>query len=743
MTVSEEQEAYTKQAMDFIGSLVPFKSMIENIQTGNTGAAVLDFLLDTCGFVVPGFGAAGKIGTVMKSGAPLIPKAMKMTWIAGKTVVTASNPLDGVVDLFKGGANAVCKLGTKAYSAVDKGIDRLKSLYGLSSIDPAFLLKRADIAKGVVDISRVAGQTENVKALFKEGKWYAFDEAANRPYGPPLENFIPDSSIALERTTFSDGSTAFANSPLFNENSHAIQRSLFTDVVVGDKVYRFDPARPTVLEALTSPTYNKELADFEDVCSIGNRAKRSPHPCFSKIIQNRRTRAEKQLQSIEHKRLHPSRAASGGIRKVVHERRVFTIVDNGNTQKLVPSPLTQPLLFRSTTKGSIINDQHFGLPSKQVDAQLESKTRVVRIDGIVHGIEDQRDARGFLVNYDHQNGGMKTYLVVESDAGLFYYCEYDTATVNNFVLKKLDFRFADSLDSGLIKQHGKLKDQYLKAVGQPINNHFVALPPLDSIYMDLVHYKDYTLQKIEDLKAKVALLTDEKKREFVLAVWNQGKGRNVEVAVQAIKVEPITKPPSFNLLSAADQNKFYAEAAKSKVDAQFEATGLGSANKVVANDPIDMRRQVLAEPVVIWSYKRIDSPEAADLILRTGAGNCDQVAWTAKKIIDESGGIAEIWQMPGHTFTVVGVPRGTITKTVDFSEPAFENAWVVDPWGGFSCPANLFTRRLDLEMMAWKTEGKMLLAPDSLDPNGPMVWESPTDAEWINDILNAEKTPMS
>lgn len=744
VTTWEEQQAYSASVMRFFESLIPFKSCIDNIQSGKIGEAILDCTLDAAGFVIPGIGVVGKITQVAKSGAKFIPKVLKITWIAGSNIVINANPLDGVGDLLKVGTNVVGKLGSQAYSAANSGIEQLKNLYGTTkAVDPQIISKRADIARGTVGAAPVEGQAEKVTAVLKNGRWYDYDIDNNRAHGPALKNFLPDSSISLERTTFSDGSTAFTNLRLFNENSHAIQRSLFTDIVVGDKVYRFDPAQPTVLADLTSPTYNKELADFEDVCSIGNRAKRSPHPCFSKIVLNRGTRAEKQLQSLEHKRLHPSRATSGGIRKVVHERRVFTIVDNGNTQKLVPSPLTQPLQFRSITKGSIINDQHFGLPSKQVDAQLESKTRVIRIDGIVHGIEDQRDARGFLVNYDHQNGGMKTYLVVESDAGLFYHCEYDAATVNNFELKKLDFRFAGSLDSGLIKQHGKLKDQYLTAVGQPINNHFVALPPLDSIYMDLVHYKGYTPQKIENLKANVALLTDEKKREFVLAVWNQGKGRNVEVAAQAIKVEPITKAPRFNLLSAEDQNKFYAEAAKSKVDAQFKATGLGSANKVVANDPNDMMRQVLAEPVVIWSYKRIDSPEAADLILRTGAGNCDQVAWTAKKIIDESGGIAEIWQMPGHTFTVVGVPRGTITKTVDFSEPAFENAWVVDPWGGFSCPANMFTIRLDLEMLTWKTEGKMLLAPDPLNPNGPMVWESPTDAEWINDILNAEKTPIS
>jgi hypothetical protein len=118
------------------------------------------------------------------------------------------------------------------------------------------------------------------------------------------------------------------------------------------------------------------------------------------------------------------------------------------------------------------------------------------------------------------------------------------------------------------------------------------------------------------------------------------------------------------------------------------------------------------------------------------------MAWAAKKIIDESGGIAEIWQMTGHTFTVVGVPSGTIGKTVDFSEPAFKDAWVVDPWGGISCPAKEFIVHLDLRMLAWQAEGKMLLAPDTLNPTGPHIWESPTDPEWINDILNGEKFPM-
>jgi hypothetical protein len=90
---------------------------------------------------------------------------------------------------------------------------------------------------------------------------------------------------------------------------------------------------------------------------------------------------------------------------------------------------------------------------------------------------------------------MKSYLVVESDTGLFYYCDYDAATVNNLAFKKIDLQYSDSLDNGLITEHDKLKDQYLTAAGISINNDFVALPPLESIYMDLILKKALRIKK--------------------------------------------------------------------------------------------------------------------------------------------------------------------------------------------------------------------------------------------------------
>lgn len=742
VTTWEEQQAYSASVMRFFESLIPFKSCIDNIQSGKTGDAVLDCTLDAAGFVIPGIGVAGKIAQVAKSGAKFIPKVLKITWIAGSNIVINANPLDGVGDLLKVGTNVVGKLGSRAYSAANSGIEQLKNLYGTTkAVDPQIISKRADIARGTVGAAPVGGQTEKVTAVFKDGKWYDYDIDNNRAHGPALKNFRPDSAIGLQRTTFSDGTTAYTNARLFDREPHTIQRMSHTDVVVGDKIYRLDQKHPDVLNELSSAAYFKQAEGLEDVCSFGRIAKRTGNLCFSKIVKQH-TRPLKRLQSVQHKRLFPALSVNGASRKVVHERRLYTVANNGNTQVMIPSPLTEPLQFRLHTKGKIVDDKNFGLPNKEVDADLALKTRVVRLDGIVHGIDDQRDARAFLVNYDHKNTGLKPYLVVESDTGLFYYCDYDPAVVDNIAFKKIDTLYRGSLGSELIKAHDTVKDQILMAAGVPINNDFVALPPLDSLYMDLVLKKGFTPQKIEALKAKVALLTPEKQREFVLAVWNRGNVGNVEIAAQTIKIEPIAKPSGFSLLSSADQNKIYANAAKAMVDQQFEATGLKSANQVILNDPSDMQRQVLTRPLVIWEYTRRNAPNYADQILRTGAGNCDQMAWAAKKIITESQGTAEIWNMPGaHTFTLVGVPRGTVAKTVDFSEPEFKDAWVVDPWADISCPASEYMTKLEAQMILWELDGKMLLMTDWLAPSLTQDWGFPTNPQWLDMLIQGDKFP--
>ncbi|MCW8279072.1 hypothetical protein IMF27_29205 [Pseudomonas sp. PCH199] len=281
-----------------------------------------------------------------------------MTWIMTSTLISNANPLDGVGDLLRYGKNAVCALGTQAYRAAGMGIDQIKSLYGSTkAIDRAQLVKRSNIAQG---FASTAGQTGPVTALFKEGKWYAFDAAGNRAYGPPLDNFRPASSIPLETTTFSDGTTAFTPSRLFDSEPHTIQRlSGEVDVVVGDNVYRFNPEQPQTLTDLTSPLYSGELEGFDAVCSVRGKSKRGV-TCLSKFVGDTATDDQKLAQALDHKRLW---ASKGTNPQVVHERRIFNF--DGVKGKANAAPTNEPLEFKSETTGSIVNDKNFGFLPKQ------------------------------------------------------------------------------------------------------------------------------------------------------------------------------------------------------------------------------------------------------------------------------------------------------------------------------------------------------------------------------------------
>lgn len=737
-TASEDEDAFKHKVKDFFLGLIPFKSCIENIIKGDTVGAALDCTLDAGGFVVPGITAVGRSAQVLKSGGRVLPKAIKLTMISTGTLVTSANPFDGMGDIARFGKNAVCTLGTVAYSAASKGIDQLKGLYGCTkAIDSADLLKHADIAQGVCDAGTVAGQTTRVTARFKEGKWYAYDVAENRAYGPPLENFKLDSAIALESTTFGDGSSAYTNSKLFTEEPHTLQRSSGVDIVVGDKVYRFDPKLPNELNEITSPAYFKDLEGFDAVCSRGGKSKKAITSCLSKTISSSGSIEQKRVQAIEHKRLYPTKGAN---QRVVHERRVYTV--EGVVGDARPTPLNELLIYKSETTGSLINDKHFGLPSNEVDAVLEETTRVVRVNDVVHGIEDMRDVMGFLVDIPGTFWGKTTYLVTEPDTGVFYYSHFDKNKSTDIKLTKLDFN-EHGFSGDLINAFHKTKDAHLTAAGFIPNNDFLALPTLSSMYKKLEATQGFTPEKLDELKQKIELFSDEKKREFIISAWNKGNMLGIEVFIPAIKIEPIAKPPGFGGFSESTKNRVYAAGAKTQVDDQFTATGLGSFNKQIPNDPQDVLRMTLTQPVVVWQYSRTGYANFADMILKTGAGNCDHMAYVAFNTIVVNGGTASLWRVPGHTFTVSGVPLGTSKATVDFSEVEFKDAWVVDPWADIICSANEYVTKLREQMTNWKTANKMILTTDWGVSPPKLQWMEPTDERWMSNVIDGPKTPIN
>lgn len=730
-----EQIAETDRMInDFLLGLVPFKTCIENAVQGNVLGAVADCLLDVLGFVIPGVGATGKIAKVAKSGANPFHKALQTGWIAGNTLISSVNPLDGLGNLAKTAKNSVCKLGVEAYRAAEKGIDQSKKFFGVSkAIDSGELSKRADITEGVCDAVQVAGQTTKVIALLKEGKWYAFDPVRNRPYGTPLENFKPSSSIPLERTTFSDGSTALTPSKLPTTEALKIQRTDGVDVLIGDKVFRLNPNSKT-LEDITSPPYNKDLDGYNAICTLGGRAKRDTTKCFSKIIPAASDPATTRLIAIEHKRLYP---ATGETPKLVHERRLLDCADP--TQPCAPQVISEPMAYKSRTTGKTIDDKHFGLPDKEFDPDLEAKTRVVRIDGIIHGLEDKREVRAFVVDVPGRYYGKTTYLVAEADNGLFYYSRYDAKPNSNLEFHKINFGYIDDLPNNLLRRYGEAKAPYLGAVSPDrlSSEDFVLLPSLNKLYADMLA-SGTPPSEVSRIQKLISDLSDTNQREFLIMTWNKGDLRNVEVAIPAIKIDVQPKPPLFNTRSATEQNQYYASEGKRQVDQQLQATGLGSSNQLLPQNALDTRRQALTDPIVVMQYNQWrDGAQQAGMFIKSGAGNCDQMAATAWAVVNANGGSAHVWKTPGHSFTVVGgPPPGPTASTMDFSEPSFSNAWVVDPWLGLTCRASDYKTEFASKLAEWSAEGRKI---SGYDKKGNFQWFDPTDPHWRDPAVDGPK----
>ncbi|MDZ4323665.1 MAG: hypothetical protein U1A73_01385 [Pseudomonas sp.] len=199
------------------------------------------------------------------------------------------------------------------------------------------------------------------------------------------------------------------------------------------------------------------------------------------------------------------------------------------------------------------------------------------------------------------------------------------------------------------------------------------------------------------------------------------------------------KPPAFNMLAQASKNRLYADYAKEQVLKQVEATGLGPFNQRNSGDPIDVQRVELTQPVVLWEYSRWGKPDTVEVLLKTGAGNCDHMAKVSMEIIQRNGGAARVWHMNGHAFTMVGGPSGPTPVTRHFTEPEFDNAYITDSWAGISCRARDYTTQLKAQMATWANEGKMIITTDNSVTPPNTGWADPTGPLWTA-AINGLKT---
>ena len=538
--------------------------------------------------------------------------------------------------------------------------------------------------------------------------------------------FERPATIVLRPEVFADGKQALVIDQPLSPTAYTLPRADGYDLVDRNRVYRYLDSRPGELTDLESAADTAPLDGFEAFCpvpAVGGRVRRGANDdCIAKVIADR-PGAERSLQALEHVRLFPSKA---GLfkreRTVVYEKRLHRMVESDTGAQLVPVADGERITYKSQVRGQIIDDPGFGFYAGHGVGALTEDTRVVKLNSISKASDDQRQVRGVVVR-----SGSQQYLMVEADTAEFYYAPLANGQTGDITFKKcgpLELSLAQGYRQYLSANHSV----------QALDADFIALPPLKKVYKQLKR-AGFREADINELRQQCKGMSPEQQREVAYQLQQANAILKPDIALRPHRVSPLETPPGFAQWPARRQNQFYAEQAKHRVSQALKATGLGPGNQV--RSATDVARADAATLTLGWLRRTatLRAPHAGDLIMKTGAGNCGEMAILARDILNKSGARATEWHVGDtHAFTVVGGPPGDVGPTVDFSEPAWASAWIVDPWADIACPAADYMAQLQATMAKWDEAGWKIR--EGIKRN-----MSPTDPDWLHRLINQPKQP--
>ncbi|SEU13194.1 hypothetical protein SAMN03159512_05312 [Pseudomonas sp. NFR09] len=632
-------------------------------------------------------------------------------------------------------AGFIEKFGVKEVEAIElkdfTAATTTQSIRSLSRLQDGQLTEQtADMANGSVWLSG-AQDRANITAIRQGNEWYAYDAKTMAAYGPALEGFVSDTSSVLKQETFSDGTKALVTEKPLAADAYTVTRTHGFDLINEGKVYRYDSRQPGLLRDLESADHYTPLESFEAWCpapSIGGRVKRGANDvCFTKFIEEVSGELKQELQALEHVRLFPS--APKFLRKgqfVIFERRRWKMVDGERGPKLHPVPGTKPIVYKSKITGTLKNEPEFGFFSAQHSEGLERETRVVKLNRITDAVDDKRELRGVIVN-DKAHGSTAKYLVIEADTAEFYYARLEETPGSQLTFNKCTRR-----ELPMVRAYRNKFSIRQGAANLPFDANFIALPKLKFAFEDLER-TGYLKEDIDELKAMCKNLTDEQQREVVYQLQRAKAIDKADIALQPNQVTALDHPANFTSWTAEQQNKFYAQQAQDSVNRSMKATGLGPANQM--HSKADLARTEAADMTINWLRNTV--PPGAlnhpNLIVKSGAGNCGEMALLSENIIEKSGGKAQTWYVEGgdHVFTVVGGPASGGKATIDFSQSEWKDAWIVDPWAEISCRASEYTESVKKKMAEWDAKGLKIHTRGQ--------WRKPVDPQWIKELTTHEK----
>ncbi|MGU9856977.1 dermonecrotic toxin domain-containing protein [Pseudomonas sp. LF245] len=554
-----------------------------------------------------------------------------------------------------------------------------------------------------------------LNTLFSLGGGIAEEEVFEAPITQPLRQEV-----------FADGRQAQVLDHPVSDSAYTLPRSNGYDLVDGDTVYRYQNAKPGELTELKSGYTAAPLEDVEAICpapATGSRVRRGINAeCFAKLIADLPGDAA-QLQALEHVRLFPAKVGLfNKERQVVYEKRLYKMIDGETGAQLIPVARTEPITYKNRIRGALVKEPGFGFSSGEPTGPFAQQTRVVKLNKISNVSDDQRQLRGVVITRE-----ARQYLVIEADTAEFYFAPLGKAHMGELTFHKCSVR-----DLPMVQDYRAFMSLYKGA--QSLDAELVALPTLKEAYSQL-EKAGYAKADLDQLKQACKGMTDEQQREVVYQLQRASAIRAPDIALRPNKVLPLEKPADFSSWPTKQQNQFYAEKAKASVDQALTITGLGPGNLV--RSPADLARADAAHMTREWLLRtaNLRAPNAGDLIMKTGAGNCGEMALLSKDIINKSGGRAYEWGAgDAHSFTVVGGPSGGVSGTVDFAEAAWADAWIVDPWAGIACPAAEYTQQLKNTLVAWDKAGLKIRSGTNANMN-------PLDPEWLDTLIDQPKRP--
>lgn len=703
--------------------MVPFWTCSEDIVSGRTRQVIegaYGCLFDAMGVFFPIRGFVLKVSNIL---AKAVRQSLKLFAIlrAGAVLLNqVFNPLEALP-----GAYRLVRQGT---------LLARRWLIDSAAFELFRLARRADITSGSV---LRGDDLIHLLAILRKRRWHPFDPFSVRPYGPPLPTFVPKDAIRLTSFNTGDGYQALVAERQIDPPPLTLQRPHGADVLIPGAIYRYDPAAPNALNDLTSAAFYRATEDFDRLCPPG-RNKRSPVPviCFSKKIDRLRGSIhQRRAQALFHLRIIPAPSIDGAKRTLVYHRQRHEVTPQGADFELTSTDQLHPVIYRPSTRGRFITDEpQFGLPGDTLDNLLSRETRVVELESIAESIDDRRAMRALLLEFPQAAGAPETRLVVEADTGIFY----EAAPPAFAPQQTLDFYRLDFDEGGIAEQRIRAFEQqrkrYLDAAGGYVpNNPLVVLPTLEGLYRQLTR-RGYTADRVADIRRKAATLKPIKQRELLLNVCEQGRRMDLHVVAAPIQMD-IWPPRPAGLPSVAHINQYQAECAQRAVLAKVARTGIGPDN-LAGVGGAEITRIGVAEPVVMWEYSQVNAPNYTEIILRTGAGNCDQMAHVAHRMIQFNGGDSQIWMIPkAHTLVVVGKPP--VSVSLDFQEPGWEDLWVCDPWARVLCPARAYQRELRVAMIALGLQDYSVYYRKNNVPG----WYKADDPHWLDLLRDSPKHP--